>query len=260
MASFAPVASLDFLKELEHRGEPQRYFLLLAHKVLEEPERWQKFFAQKRDQGTDIFVIMDNSLIELGRPLRPIQMVEAVNLVKADVVVLPDKLRDARATVNASLIAADDLAGQLSTRVKFMGVAQGETAEELYACAERLTAHPRVRYLSVPRVATAQFGSRIELVKHLDRLGCRIHLLGFSEDLADDIDACHAGENVIGIDSTEPLRMGLAGLHIKDKGPVAVPERPKDWLDLKFTPDVLWNAMVRTNLRWMKAKLGSSGE
>src|SRR5881392_1163767 len=106
MPRFAPVCSLDMLKELDYYQVLGDYHLLLAHEVLKQPNEWKKFYSKIRSfLGSNPFVIMDNSLIGLGRPLEAEQIAEAADIVTADVVVLPDVLQFYQETVDASVTA-----------------------------------------------------------------------------------------------------------------------------------------------------------
>jgi hypothetical protein len=227
---FAPVGSLTHYRFLEEQGVLGDYHLLLAHKVLEDPDGWIDLYRRIREQGREPFVIMDNSLIELGRPLQAPALAEASRIVDASCLVLADVLSNRRATVELSVAMHYELR-KMKEVPPFLAVVQGASYEDALLCAEELASLEGVRYLSIPRVVADTMGTRKHLVKEVYRRHqLPIHLLGFSEDMADDI-MCTSLPGVMGIDSAVPLRMGLAGVawgpHRK------TPPRPKNFLDSK---------------------------
>lgn len=185
------------------------YHLLLAHVVLSDPKGWRDYYAAKRRRDPDTVVILDNSLIELGAPLGPKALAEATRIVQPDYLVMPDKLGDWRATVASSIKFCDDYDTRVPGWVNFAGVVQGTTYSELVKCAEQLIDHcfPRIAALHVPRHITNNLGSRRQIVEHLIEAfsaDMEIHLLGFSDNLRDDMECC-ALPGIAGIDSAYPL-------------------------------------------------------
>lgn len=66
--------------------------------------------------------------------------------------------------------------------------------------------------LAVPRGLTPNLGSRIPLVELLaQEHGLSMHLLGFSENIADDIAAAASSPLVRGIDAATPVWLGMFG-------------------------------------------------
>ena len=77
------------------------YHLALTHLVLKYPE-YAEFYKKKREQGD--FVILDNSLIELGKAASLHKVLEAAKIINPSEIVLPDVFKDCEKT----LIAVDD--------------------------------------------------------------------------------------------------------------------------------------------------------
>lgn len=214
VSRFAPVCPPQVLEGLKSygRGILGSYHLLLAHDVAARPQLYKNLL-----QGNNT-VIMDNSLIELGFPVDRDTMQAALNTVHADIIVLPDVIMDMDQTIRMSCDYADEYFPYLKDGQKFMAVPQGETMEELKQCAWELSQLPGVHYYGVGRYMTAMLGSRKDFLNWLyitmrkdetvhERF---IHLLGFSDDFADDL-ACAGKLGVMGIDSAAPIREGQLG-------------------------------------------------
>ena len=212
---FSPVCSLGIHQALFNQDFVPRYFLLLAHNVLDDAEDWRDLinFAREYHHPDPIFVIMDNSLIELGKPMEAFALIEACGIVDADVLVLPDMLCEPRLTVEMSrkAVAELDLSGlPIPHKTRFMAVVQGTRYPDMVQCAEALVELPRVDYLAVPRITVANLGTREYITQALWLAHKKyMHLLGFSDNVADDI-KCARLPGVMGIDSALPVVLGLA--------------------------------------------------
>ena len=197
-ARFAPVATLPVYRRLWAAQQLGDYHLLIATEILKDPVGWKAFWGLQPAVGR--FIIMDNGLIETGIPTSPEALRTAARLVNANCIVLPDKLGDFRETRRLARAA-------LTRKLDFprMGVVQGRTMLEVADCIRFYRAHS-VEYLSVPRVMVSIFGSRTPIIDLINesRSGDQIHLLGFSDNLYDDM-RCTALPNVMGIDSATPL-------------------------------------------------------
>lgn len=207
---FAPVAPPMILKRLKEGRLLGDYHLLLAHDVAANPDIYRFIFASTMEK---MFIIMDNSLIELGHPADDDTMMAAYRAIHPDVTVLPDYLGECDKTIQASEEAL--LRWKNLGISGFLAVIQGQTLQEITRFVNHFKTDPNIRMWSVPRVMVKYHGSRkhiVDLVRALDD-GVRrpIHLLGFSDHTQDDIEACKR-EGVSGIDSAVPIRMGLAGM------------------------------------------------
>ena len=212
MAMFAPVAPLDLMFDMKRRGILGGYHLLLAHDVVEHEEEYTSLFSDIEDRH----IILDNSLIELGHPVDDKTMAKAASIVKPELLVLPDFLSERVKTHEASVKAAIRW-----TRMRlgpFMGVIQGRTKRELTFMTAQMASIPGVEALGIPRVLTDTVIPRSTFVELVAKMAPykHLHLLGFSNNLYDDMLAAHH-PNVVGIDSAVPLRMGLAGEEISLK-------------------------------------------
>ncbi len=212
-AMFAPVAPVSILKELKEKGLLGKYHLLLCHDIAEHPDDYHNIFNDLEDA----FIILDNSTVELGAPVSTETMLAAASVVKASCSVLPDKLADAEFTIESARKYAN--IWYHAGLHPFMVVPQGKTlkewmrcADELYLIAEQV---PGIEFWSVPKVLQEMTGSRQQAITYLASLlgghvmypSRNIHLLGFSNDLLDDI-ACARRPEISGIDSAVPIRLG----------------------------------------------------
>jgi len=235
MTQFAPVAPPQLLRALREQGEHVvgRYHLLLAHDVAAKPHEYKELLPPNS------MVIMDNSIIELGYPVTPQVMGTALSIVPSQVVVLPDVIRKKDETLELSFRGADFFSNLLNFGTQqFMVVPQGNSLEELKECAYEMRYIEGVGCWGVGRFVTEMLGSRAEFVKWLwetrelhlaaRKHGPFIHLLGFSENMEDDI-ACAKLPGVLGIDSAVPVRMGQNRQMISRKQKAHAPRG--DWWD-----------------------------
>lgn len=208
---YAPVGPIGVLEYLAESKLLESYVLVLAHEVLDAPQRYRELF-----ENFEGVVILDNSVIELGQAMPPAHIAEAADIVGAHVVVLPDVLRDGAATFQASIAAQNRirLAGYAG---EFMAVPQGHDYPSICWCAQQLAVEVKPQWWGVPRWITNVLGSREPVVQFLgggyynvEPINTRIHLLGMSEKLEDDI-RCARMRAVTGIDSANPLIAALNG-------------------------------------------------
>ncbi|MEB3089950.1 hypothetical protein, partial [Parvimonas sp. M20] len=85
MASFAPVAPIQILESLYNYGYDAfgEYHLLLAHHIMEEPERFKALFERiSGDMSVFPTVIIDNSLVELGEAVALDMVRDAAAIIK----------------------------------------------------------------------------------------------------------------------------------------------------------------------------------
>jgi hypothetical protein len=255
-AAFAPVASLEMYRRLLEAGELGDYQLLIASEVLKDTRGWDDFW--KTEVGQDSFIIMDNGLIETGKPLAPLDLFRAAETVGADCIVVPDKLGDYKATLRLGQNHIPELQGG---PFPLLGVLQGTEYNEVLDLAE-FYRDAGVQYISVPRIMVELFGSRIELVHMVAQKwgpvpAPFIHLLGFSDRIEDDMIAAtqHA---VMGIDSAVPIWLGLAnGEYLPGRPPIHIDlgKRPKDYWSLKPDPHSVNIDIVLANIRKVRAWL-----
>lgn len=204
---FAPVVPLSVAAALRENGMLGGYHLLLAHDVLADPDGYKEIYRPFMD-GTPMDIIMDNSLIELGYPMAMDDVLQAAEVVGAKRIVLPDELGELDATLRAVHDSMEDwhtLPLNRTAGMRPIGVVQGKTLDECVHC---LQEYRELNIdISIPRVLRKYLGSRahITAIAHLQYGFRNIHLLGFSDNVLDDI-ACTRLPGVTGIDSAVPVR------------------------------------------------------
>lgn len=206
MTHFAPVAPLLIHRQLDKAHALGDYNLIIASEVMEAPGPHRAFW-----QNREGFLIMDNGVIELGYPLPLRQLAVAAEMVHASVLVLPDTIDDANMTIKQVRFSNPEWK-KLRTDTKTMGVVQGKNFAECVDCADAHVQHG-VDYLAIPRGLTPNLGSRYDLTQHIasEHPSIPLHMLGFSENIRDDIHAAVAAPTIMGIDAATPVWMGMGG-------------------------------------------------
>ena len=244
--NFAPVAPVQILQDLLERdlkaGKRQRfgnYHLFLAHHVTERKEEFTKliqtYFTPLRSNiyYKPLTIIMDNSLVENGMSVDQQMVSDAVAIIqdaalqimapKIEVIpVLPDVMGDGHNTILESSMSyplwlEDPVFKKWGSQ--FMVVAQGRSWYDYTSTINYFFTGDREEYhrggiswVGIPRFLVKTIGSRIEATRYADVVArnASIHLLGFSDNLWDDVQSVRlGGENVRGIDSAVPVRADL---------------------------------------------------
>lgn len=224
MTLFAPTAPPQILAQLKKHKVMGGYHLLLAHDVCERATAYKQVFRNMKD----LYIIMDNSTNELGAPASLDILRKATTIVPTTYLVLPDYISDHDKTIQASHEAAniwhDEGLGP------FMAVPQGTTLNEYIDCTKQLMHLPGVQSLGIPKKAVDNIGSRNGLITWIRKVAPNmiLHMLGFSNDLLDDIACCRRPE-IVGIDSAVPIREGMNGIQMELGTHVGHSERGDFW-------------------------------
>ena len=249
-SKFAPVAPIHIYKELQVTSEEAfgDYFLLLAHDVVKHPKEYREVFY---DKGYTI--IMDNSVIELGTAVDIEMLTKACNIVGADVLAIPDVLQDGLATVEATFKFMDEWRCQVDGIYEYipdlMFIPQGSSPADYEACITTAkTCGLKPEWIGIARnLTTRVYPSRDSAVAFCKETfpDAKIHLLGFSENTADDL-LVALRDDVEGIDSAVPLRIDVP---LQD--PIqAIGPRGDWWENAKMSTQVIANLKdVRKRLR-----------
>lgn len=219
---FAPVAPAHILEELldwDPKYGYGRYHLFLAHATV----------AKRSDFGSlvkrhyairpfDLAIyIMDNSLVELGGAVDDKMIADAVQIVKSHnppaqvIPVLPDSMGKGKETRELSHDAYNRWESIKMPSTDYMLVTQGETWEDFCTTVNDFfldpDEYPRISWVGIPRVLTKAIHTRARAIQYVQMVAphVNIHLLGFSNDIADDL-FCSRIRGVRGIDSAVPIR------------------------------------------------------
>lgn len=245
---FAPVCPIHIYEGLAAKGDAYigDYFLLLAHDVLAHPTRYATFFRNR-----NATIIMDNSVIELGDACTAANLYEAAHVIGEgnDVcVAIPDVLEDGVKTLERAHKFFEEWAGIPGANEAYgkMFIPQGKDVQDFSLCIEEavVTFPDQFDWVGVARNLTGRiFPTRKIAVGYISRIvgdHARLHLLGFSDNVGDDIDTCqHLAPYIEGIDSAVPLRLGTNNVRvgISDNFPDA--GKRGNWWDVVQMNDLL---------------------
>lgn len=149
--------------------------MLLTHLVEQYPE------YAKMARESNVYKILDNSLIEIGSALSMERLLNAAERIDADEIILPDVFKDGEATVVEAKKSIEWLrAHNMLGKYKLMVVCHGNTFEEWQHCFDQLNAMPEVDVIGVPKVTATWLPSqnRSELYPIFKNTTKEIHLLG----------------------------------------------------------------------------------
>lgn len=154
------------------------YAMLLAH---------LKGYYPDRSVNPNCYVIMDNSLIELGGAVSMKDVYEAAVMCDVDELVLPDVFRNSTATVKSvqesiKWLRDNDRLGKF----RLMAVCQGATEEEFAKCFKILENIPEIHCIGIPKVSEELTRDGRPGLEYLWQ-GCNkeIHLLGCWTNLSE---------------------------------------------------------------------------
>jgi hypothetical protein len=216
VTDYSPVAPWKIHQKLEDLGLMGNTHLLIATEVLKHEREYRALYdmtrARRKATGTPVpTIIMDNGVIETGVSLAATDLLKACDIVGADILVLPDVMHDATETIKASYDALADIGAARSVKgPKLLGVAQGKTYDDYRSCAWWLVKKCGVEVISVPRNVVKMLGTRWILAQEIWlEHGLPIHLLGFSDDVKDDLKVARL-PYVTSIDSATPIWLGMS--------------------------------------------------
>lgn len=247
---YSPIAPIHLLEQLHEVDCLSGYLLLLAHDVLRLRGRYSRFIAELREKHDDLFIIMDNSVVELGKAMDLTLVIQAATDVNADCIATPDVIGDFPATQRLLEVNRNQI---LSSGFAPMFIPQGMTPEELKACVNWIQARfDCPHYWGIPRWVANHFDSRryiINYINHVDPQEHNIHLLGMSNHFNDDIE-CVSMPNVLGIDSANPLVSGHYGIDMRDnyseEQELKHLERGAYWSEAMLTP------LIQSNVEFVR--------
>ena len=215
-SKYSPVGPIQLLEELHYKhGLLPGYQLFLAQDVLEHRGRFERLAFDMREDCDETFFIMDNGVIELGAPVPIEDLLEAAGIIEADCVVSPDVIGDFQETKKLAMTHGDTIREDY----RLMMVPQGDDLVELCKCsdwlAERFPTDETPYLWGIPRWVANELGTRISLITYIQQYypHSNIHLLGMSNNTVDDISAAR-NACVMGIDSANPLTLGMLGEHM----------------------------------------------
>ena len=235
MTDFAPVAPIQILEAMKEKGCLGTYHLLLTHHVLEHPQRFHDLFESSSARQHTI--IMDNSVVELGDAVSDEKVFQACEVVKGKNWVYPvliDVMSNPVATREKST-ASWDWWRKEHPEYSPLVVLQGNDWKSFTQTADYFLLNPHFKGLEnvgIPRVLVDHLGTRQLAIQYVDaiRPDINVHLLGFSNDVTDDVICCNL-PSVRGIDSAVPIRYSHSNPDRLYTPSADIPPRPKDWFE-----------------------------
>jgi hypothetical protein len=183
--------------------------MVLTHLVLKHPG-YAKYYNKRALKGS--YLILDNSLIELGGSVKLRTVLDAAEIIGPDEIVLPDVYKDGNATLESvrnSLIEYDGY--QYNKSYKLQAVCHGKDFKEWCHIWDELNKIDDLTCIAIPKVTTSQFG-RLKAVRYAlknNPSNKEIHLLGcwdsvneFKEYTADEKQAIRGVDTSIVYHST----------------------------------------------------------
>lgn len=224
-AKFAPVAPIHILEDMQRIDRKNLlgyYHLFLAHHTVEEASRFHNLVHRQMQDAyaRTMQIIMDNSIVELGGAVDDQMIKQAVEAVRVTntsllevIPCLPDVMGDGAATVEMSSDAYDRWMDMEMPGSGFMVVTQGKDWEEFtdvvnhFFLGDNRQRYRNIRWVGIPRKLGDTIGTRALAIQYIQMVAphVRIHLLGFSRTIADDL-FCARMPGVSGIDSAVPVR------------------------------------------------------
>jgi hypothetical protein len=161
------------------------------------------------------FVILDNSMMELGESMISDQLLHIAERVGASEVVAPDYPGNAQKTVweLAAFVAR--------SQVPVMMVPHGSDRKSwLWSCGFMTGLLYKMKgSLGIPKSVDALFGDRVDLVEGMFKrfaLPTQVHLLGVNKSPAEILE--YKGIKIRGIDMKYPIWAGRRGLILREGG------------------------------------------
>ena len=248
-----------------HLVAKDSYKMCLAH-MMSDPEYSRHYTRQPASAlFSPSYTIMDNGVVETGRPMESDRLVELVTLHRPDEIIAPDAIGDSDETLDLTegflkVCSAEGLIPYVSV----MGVPHGSTRSEWMECARIMVEDLNIRALGVSKFSPSY---RPRLVRELltqswsgwvSHIGnsINVHLLGAREHMGVWREFLYRGA-IRGIDSGSPYFWTVA-----NRGyPGSDEARPEvDGDPLLSPPDDLNEALLLHNLRKWRASLDRENE
>lgn len=191
--------------------------------------RYAELFRTAKAAGA--YVILDNGTPYLGQSVPDDQLAAAAELVRPDVVVLPDVLNDRHAT--EARIDSFLTHWSRSVRTLYMGVVQGRTFSDYLESYRSVAGDSRISQIGVPFMKTRQRrgAPAFQRERLLESLASRElavqtkphHLLGLSHSGHIELRRLRRFPFVTSCDTSAAYKMAMLGRRIEPSGEYAKP-------------------------------------
>lgn len=232
------LASIVPMKNVEHTFDGD-YAMLLAHLKDYYPKEHRR----------NCYVIMDNSLIELGGAVDVETVYNAAKECGADEFILPDVFQDSDATIQKVIKSIGWLyTNEHIHEMRLMAVCQGSTISDFIDCFRALEQIPEIHCIGIPKVAaTLMEGGRPALEPLWQGSPKAIHLLGCWQNLSE----LTKYKNLAAIRSCDTCIPALLSVHNIWS---AWSDRPEKTIDL-INDEIRWGAYSNIMTRLIDKEL-----
>jgi len=218
------------------------YHLCLAH-LLNDSDYFTFFFNRAREGK---FVLMDNGVVETGRPLPMEKLLNLALRCGFNEVILPDSLNNRKETLSMGAKAIEIASEGYHMVPDLMAVPQGNTKDDWIQCVNEMLDWP-VNGIGISRFTKAFFEDRVEALLAVEDLissSKEIHILGCPGDPSEiaRIECTFPGR-VRGTDSGIAAIFTQAGRRMSDGG-------GKPDIALDFHNNRLDAALLKENIEW----------
>lgn len=191
---------------------------------------YRDFYREQSEKGR--YVILDNSVFELGKPISPDELLFAAGEIKATTVIIPDFLKDSKKTLESVNVVIGD---KRFDKYQLAAVPQGDSFDDWISCYKVVSLMERVSTICIPfdihfkvpgciernTLTRSWMERRIGLLKQIKDLGLivqgkKYHLLGAS-DCVEFRFAKKLGF-VTSADTSSPVVHGMFGVLYRDYG------------------------------------------
>ena len=259
-AHIVPTAALPML------CNGRKIQMALTHKVLDREDPNYAAYYKNVDESS--YVILDNSLWELGASLDVGDLFYACELIEPDELIIPDVFRDGKETIRSYEKFWDNSIQAFRDRfpnLKFNVVVQGSDLTEWLECYDYMAAQPSIDTLSIPKVLDKDLGiggriSILDLLTSTERISTKnYHLLGLWDNPIELLTIADRHPWIRSADSALPVHAALSGIRFNlIDGYVKQPgvKRPENYFELSYSEviqhlrSILWN--MRTTRVWCK--------
>lgn len=250
---FAVICPIPMLQDY---ATVSTYHMALTHLVAQSVNYTQ--FYKRRSNAGD-YVMLDNSLIELGKSVTMEDVLRAAEAIQANEIVLPDVYKSHEGTVKAVEDALYKYPKELK-KYKLMAVCHGSDPSDWLSCHNHLVSIPEINTIGIPKVAStfSQFNNmgRVRLCSTMEQNGLRskkkeYHLLGVWNNPWPEIQQLSTLKWIRGVDTVLPVLMGIKGIAFDQHG-LAI-DRPVSAVDFESClnphPDIIERNIFKM-LKW----------
>lgn len=179
----------------------------LAQLVLED-KFYADFYKYQSESGR--FVILDNGFHELGRPLSPPELLEAVDRIKPSVVIAPDRLGDARFGLENFFETQRIMPQDVGVGIVIQGTSNAERADLFMKTCK----HTKLLCLPFREPRFEWFCDLLEKIPKYIQWPPRMHLLGVNElwelkAFRDKLEDLGIPSRKVSVDTSKPIKWGI---------------------------------------------------